>query len=133
MSAWALQRAVYAALSNDSTVTGLLGGARIHDDVPQSADFPFVTLGTASISDWSTGTEPGLEHRLDVHVWSRYAGKREAFAVIDAVRAILHDASLSLSGAQLVNLRCQSFEVRRDEDGETYHGVARFRAVTEPA
>jgi len=133
MSSWALQREVYATLANDTAVAALLGGARIFDDVPQDTPFPFITLGTASVSDWSTGTESGLEHRLDVHVWSRYAGKRQAYEVIDAVRAVLHDAALSLNGAQLVNLRCQSFEVRRDDDGETYHGVARFRAVTEPA
>jgi len=133
MSSWALQREVYATLANDTAVAALLGGARIFDDVPQDTPFPFITLGTASVSDWSTGTESGLEHRLDVHVWSRYAGKRQAYEVIDAVRAVLHDAALSLNGAQLVNLRCQSFEVRRDDDGETYHGVARFRAVTELA
>lgn len=133
MSSWALQREAYAALANDTAVAALLGGARIYDDVPQDTVFPFITLGTASVSDWSTGTEPGLEHRLDVHVWSRYAGKRQAYDVIEAVRAVLHDAALSLNGATLVNLRCQSFEVRRDDDGETYHGVARFRAITEPA
>jgi hypothetical protein len=35
-------------------------------------------------------------------------------------------------GHSLINLRHQHSEVRRDPDGETLHGLARFRAVTEP-
>jgi hypothetical protein len=43
----------------------------------------------------------------------------------------LHDQDLTLSGHRLVNLRHESSEARRDSDGETFHGIARFRAVTE--
>jgi len=36
-----------------------------------------------------------------------------------------------LSGHRLINLRHEFSEARRDSDGETFHGIARFRAVTE--
>ncbi len=49
------------------------------------------------------------------------------------MRAALNDQQLSLDGHRLVNLRHELSEARRDPDGETYHGIARFRAVTEPA
>jgi hypothetical protein len=67
-----------------------------------------------------------------VHVWSGARGKKEAHEILGAVRAALHDRPLSLAGHSLVNLRHEHSEVRRASDGETIHGLARFRAVTEP-
>ena len=129
---WDLQKAVYAALSSDATLTTLLGGANIHDAVPGDAAFPYVVIDQMQVRDWSTGTEGGAEHMLTLHVWSDYAGKREACEIADSVRAALHGAMLSLEDHRLVNLRHQYSELKRDEDGETHHGVLRFRAVTEP-
>ena len=48
------------------------------------------------------------------------------------LRAALHDQPLTLSGHRLINLRHEHSEARREPDGETYHGIARFRATTEP-
>ena len=129
---WDLQKAVYAALSSDATLTTLLGGANIHDAAPQDAAFPYVVIDQMQVRDWSTGTEPGAEHMLTLHVWSDYAGKREACAIADAVRAALDGALLGLEEHRLINLRHQYSELKRDADGETQHGVLRFRAVTEP-
>jgi hypothetical protein len=129
---WDLQKVVYAALAADATLTTLLGGAAIHDAVPQNAAFPYVVIDQTQIRDWSTGTEPGAEHMLMLHVWSRHAGKREAYEIADAIRAALGGAMLSLEEHRLVNLRHQYSELKCDEDGETQHGVLRFRAVTEP-
>ncbi|HKJ60662.1 MAG TPA: DUF3168 domain-containing protein [Hyphomicrobiales bacterium] len=50
----------------------------------------------------------------------------------DAIRAALDDAELTLDGNRLINLTHQYSDLKRDEDGETWHGVMRFRAVTEP-
>jgi hypothetical protein len=129
---WDLQKAVYTALAADGPLLALLGGAHIHDAVPQRPAFPYVVIGEAQIRDWSTGTETGSEHMLMLHVWSRYGGKREAHEIADTVRAVLDGALLGLEGNRLVNLRHQYSELKRDEDGETQHGVLRFRAVTEP-
>ena len=49
-----------------------------------------------------------------------------------AVRTALHDQPLTLAGHRLINLRHELSEARRDPDGDTIHGIARFRAVTEP-
>jgi hypothetical protein len=96
-----------------------------------TAAFPYATFGDARVGDWSTGTEEGAEHRLILHVWSRERGKTEAWVVIEAIRGVLHDAALALDGHALVNLRFEAGDVGRDPDGITWHGVARFRAVTE--
>jgi Protein of unknown function (DUF3168) len=131
-SAWELQKAVFAALSNDAPLTALLGGQRIYDDVPRGASLPYVTFGQSTVRDWSTGTDPGHEHLFTVHVWTRVTGERLAHQIMSALRDALHDAALTLSGFKLVNLRFEFSDSLREPDGETIHGVVRYRAVTEP-
>ena len=129
---WALQQAVYAALIGDAGLLALLGGERVYDAVPTRAEFPYVTFAQGAERDWSTGSEEGAEHILTLHVWSRGAGRKEAVEIMGQVRSVLHDAALALSGFRLVNLRHELSDARRDADGETWHGMVRLRAVTEP-
>lgn len=131
-ASFALQAAIFAALQADAGVVALLPAGRILDHVPQATPFPDVTLGQSSERDWSTGSEEGREHVLTLHVWSRAAGKRETHEIMGAMRACLHERALSLDGWRLVNLRHEHSDARRESDGETLHGIVRFRAVTEP-
>lgn len=128
----ALQQAIHAALIADAPLLALLGGPRVHDDVPRGTPFPYITFGQSTARDWGTSTEDGEEHLLTVHVWSRQAGRKQVVAVLRAVRDRLHTATLTLTDHRLVNLRQEFTEARRDADGETYRGIARYRAVTEP-
>lgn len=130
-AAFALQQAIFSKLATGSATVAALGGARIYDDVPARAEFPFLTFGQSTERDWSTGADQGYEHTITLHAWSRGRGRKEAQAVIAAARDDLHDQPLALAGHRLINLRHEYSEVRRDNDGETFHGIARFRAVTE--
>ena len=129
---WALQKALFAHLVADSSLTALLGGAKIYDDVPRDAEFPYVTFGASVVRDWSTGSDEGFEHVVTLHAWSRANGRRESHEIVGALRSSLHDQTLSIDGHRLINLRHQMSEARREDDGETYHGIVRYRAVTEP-
>jgi hypothetical protein len=128
---FALQKAIFEKLSGDASTLAALGGPRIYDDAPARTEFPFVTFGQSTERDWSTGSDEGYEHLVTLHVWSRARGRRETEIVIAAARAALHDQDLTLAGHRLINLRHEFSEARRDSDGETFHGIARFRAVTE--
>ncbi|MGC1711744.1 MAG: DUF3168 domain-containing protein [Methyloceanibacter sp.] len=132
VASWALQRSVYRALAGSSALTTLLGGARIYDDAPQGASFPFITLGQSVIRDWSTGTEHGAEHSLTLHVWSRSGGKKQVHEIIEAIRSVLHDKPLLLTDHYMINLCHEFSEARLDPEGDTFHGIVRYRAVTEP-
>jgi hypothetical protein len=133
MPSWPLQQALFAALAGDPAVTALIGPGRVYDDVPQGTPLPYVTLGPVTAQDWSTGTEAGTEHLVTIHVWSGERGKKQVHAILAAVRGALHDQPLALAAHRLVNLRHERSELRRTPDGEAIHGLARFRAVTEPA
>lgn len=131
-ASWALQRNIYQALTNSSELTSLLGGDRIYSQAPPAAQFPFITVGQTVNLDWSTGTDEGAEHSLTLHVWSRADGAREVHEILETIRAVLHDQLLVLEDHYLVNLRHEFMEARVDPDGETMHGIVRYRAVTEP-
>jgi hypothetical protein len=128
----ALRAAVHDALTNDPALIATLGGTKIYDEPPREAAFPYVTLGEMRVADFSSGGEPGLEHQLTLHAWSRQGGQREAHVVAGALLQALDDAPLALSGHRLVNFRFAVADVRREADGRTYHALVRFRAVTEP-
>ncbi len=98
---------------------------------PSGAEFPYLTFGQSSEKDWSTQTDDGVEHVVVLQAWSRAAGRREADEILHAVRTALHNAALVLSGHKLINLRHELSDVRREADGVTFRGTARFRAVTE--
>ncbi len=129
---WDLQKAVYQALKADGALSSQLGANWLYDDIPQTADFPYVVIDQMRVNDWSTGTERGSEHIIMLHVWSRDHGRSEAYRIADAVRTALEDAELTLGDNHLINLVHQYSDLKRDEDGESWHGVMRFRAVTEP-
>ena len=109
----------------------LLGGSYVYDFVPQRAAYPFVSLGNVVSRDWSTSSERGDEHALTLHIWSKARGKKQCHLIVSSVRRVLHDVELSVEDHSLVNLRHEFSDVRLDPDGETFHGIVRFRAVTE--
>lgn len=131
-AAWALQKGMYVKLATDAALLSLLGGARIHDDVPDRASFPFVSFNTITTRDFSTGGEMSAEHFVPVAIWSRAKGKREAAEIAEAVRAVLDRADFVLDGHRLINLQHETTDIRRDGDGDTIQASLRFRAVTEP-
>jgi hypothetical protein len=129
----ALRAAIHDALSADGALNALLGGSKVYDEPPRGAAFPYVTLGEARVTDFSTGSEPGEEHQITLHAWSRQGGHREAHLISGALLQALDDAPLTLADHRLVNLRFAIADVRREADGRTYHALIRFRAMTEPA
>lgn len=129
---WALQEQIHATLTGNPAILALLGGSRIYDDVPRGEPLPYVTFGRSTIKDWSGAGGDGAEHIVTLHVWSDGGGRKQTLAIMEAVRNALNDATLSLAGHHLVNLRHEFSEARREPDGETIHGIVRLRAITEP-
>src|SRR5262249_7230122 len=127
-----LQQALFARLTADSELLALLGGTRVYDDVPQSADFPYLTFGQMAARDWSTASGLGEEHTVTLHVWSQAKSRAEVHEILSAVRTAHPTRAPPPPAPRLITLRHETSEARRDPSGDTYHGLARFRAVTEP-
>tara|TARA_R110000796_G_scaffold149072_2_gene265946 strand:+ start:1236 stop:1640 length:405 start_codon:yes stop_codon:yes gene_type:complete len=123
-----LQKIIFSTLSGDSNLTSTLGAA-VYDYVPDSSAFPYVKLGEETALDNGTKSLQGNEHTLVIHSFSRYRGSKQIKEIMSRIYALLHESSLSVSGASLVNLRFEFSDVIKENDGLTSHGLQRFRAV----
>lgn len=121
-----LRSGINQALKGSADLAALLGGVRIYDAAPQVSAFPFITLGQSILRDWSTGVEDGAEQSLTVHVWSPTGGKKRMQDIIKAVRTALNDRPLP-AGRHLVTLRHEFSEARLDPEGDSFHGIIRYR------
>lgn len=123
-----LQKTIFDVLNGDSNLTSTLG-ASVYDYVPDSTAFPYVKLGEETAIDNGTKSLQGNEHTLVIHSFSRYRGSKQIKEIMSRIYALLHESSLSVSGASLVNLRFEFSDVIKENDGLTSHGLQRFRAV----
>ena len=85
----ALRAAIRSILVLDTTLTGLLGGERIYDETPRTAETPYVTFADASARDWSAGGSRGHEHVFALSVWSRQGGDAEALGIAARIAFVL--------------------------------------------
>ena len=122
-----LQKSIFNALDGDSTLQNLV--TDVYDFVPENTAFPYVKVGEETSTDNGTKTLQGNEHTLVIHTFSRYRGSKEVKEIMSRIYALLHESSLSVTGASLVNLRFEFSDVIKENDGFTSHGLQRFRAV----
>ena len=127
-ASWALQKAVYDALTANTDLTAVVSG--VYDHVPADTAFPYVTIGETTIADWSSKSFDGQVHALTLHIWSRARGRKEVKEIMALLYDTLHDASLSVEDQELVNIRFDFGQTLLDADGFTVHGIQRYRAVT---
>lgn len=132
-ASFALRKAVYARLTGTPALIALLGGARIHDEVPRALEPPCIATGEGSVADWSTSSDRGHEHRLSLSIWSKEGGAREALAIANTVIAALEAMPAALDGHRLVNLVAVATDVRREAERRLVRATIRIRAVTELA
>jgi len=125
-----LQKSVFSAL-NSASITDASGTAitGVFDDVPTSTAYPYIRIGEETLADTSSKDKDIFEHTLTIHIWSQYRGNRDIKDIMKQVHNVLHDSSLSVTGASMVNMRQEFHTTLIEGDGITRHGVMRFRAV----
>ncbi|PWW02214.1 uncharacterized protein DUF3168 [Hoeflea marina] len=131
MSANPLQKAVVARLAGDAAILAIAGPGRVLDRGATRRLLPCLVVGDWSVSDWSTGTETGAEHRFEIEIWSEHNGRRQAMDLALATGVALHDAALALDAGRLVNLRLERTRSRREPRSNLNTARLEFRAVVE--
>jgi hypothetical protein len=116
----AVQKLVVAALS---AIPGIGG---VYDGPPPDAVAPYLVIGADIVSDWSTKTETGHEHRLSVNAWDAGPGSAGAKRLIGAVEDLLSGLSGSADEHSIVSVRLLRSFVLTDPEGWS-QGVAEFR------
>ena len=100
----------------------------VFDDVPQDFEgFPYVTIGDTTFGEFSSDIKSGFDITATIHVWSRYAGSKEAKEIQGEIYTLLHRQNLPLTGDYGISGITFDFsQVMLDPDGLTRHGVIRF-------
>jgi len=100
----------------------------VYDDNPEQADYPYIVMGEMIARDWSAKGEPGQEVYSTIHIWSQYAGRKEADDMSDAVLQALTKRPLDLgSNFHEVLGVFDSYDLIIDIDGKTRHGILKMR------
>lgn len=114
----AAQTALYDVLDGDATLGTLMNG--VFDHVPQETAYPYIVIGEQDAQDWPNFVGNGVQLRFTLQVFSREAGKQEVQQIIARMQILLHEASISVSGATCVLSRVVSQRVAHTlSDGET--------------
>ena len=117
----AVQAALRAALS---------GIAPVFDAVPVSSPAPYLTIGPDSMTDWSTKTARGREHRVLIGVWDDAPGRQRVKTLLAAVEAAVLALGGTAGSVRIAHVLFVRSFVENDPEGWS-HGVADFRIRTE--
>ena len=129
---FAVQEAIYNALSSNTGVQSLLGSPpQLYDHVPPGAIFPYAVFGPVIANPYDTKTETGFEQIVTLNIWSRYRGSKEAKDILQAVYDTLHRAPLSVSGQVFLSCEFHSADVTLLDDGLTTQAAARYTVITQ--
>lgn len=124
---WPLQQAVYTRLSGDTELTTTLG-ASVYDFVPDSAAFPYVTIGDVTEAPNDTMGRTGRDLTITVHAWSQgEQGMETVQKIADRVDDLLDRWSPTVTGWTAATMLREFFETMRDPDALTRHGIARYK------
>lgn len=120
----AIQQAIFTRLKNYAPLT-----VPVYDDVPQGADFPYVSIGDDTLIPFDQDACLGAEATVTLHTWSRERGRKQTKMIQGVLYDALHRYALQVDGSHTVDCLWEMSESFLDPDGHTRHGVSRFRVL----
>jgi len=125
----ALQAAVYARLSADAELAGLVPGG-IADGVGRA--LPALAFTDAAMTNASGLDRRGVRLRLGIEAVSDADGRKEALAILARVEAVLRAQAPAPAGFAALAFAIEEAAVERAEDGRTWRGRLTLGASLEP-
>lgn len=127
---WPLQQAVYARLTGDATLMGLVSG--VFDYMPDDTAPPYIAIGEATETPFNTlNRGEGSDATITFQVTSETKGFSKALAVTDRMEVLLNFYEITISGYDTVYLRKDNVTTMREPDGVTRRVIARYRLVAQ--
>ncbi|MFL0365379.1 DUF3168 domain-containing protein [Pseudobacillus sp. 179-B 2D1 NHS] len=121
---WPLQQAVFQRLSSDPVLSGMITG--VFDSVEEDQAYPYVVIGEPNQVPFDTKNTFGEEISIVIHVWSNYAGKKEAYNILSACLKAL-SYKLDIQDFELLKVEKRGMTVFDDINPDIKHGVLRMR------
>lgn len=130
-----IQERIINRLRNYAPLQALVG-QRVYDNVPSSggqvtATFPYVSMGPRQLIEDDAECIEGYEVFVQLDVWSRQPGYKEASDVAQAVRQALRGYELPLAVNAIVTTEHRFTNYQADPDGITRRAIISFRALVE--
>lgn len=115
MNMLAKHAALYAALKNNAALAAVITG--IYDMPPDNAASPYIQVGdTQEVSD-DLLNNTGAEITTTLHIWSRYAGRKEILQINNLIFEALPEWAL-YDGIEII---------RDSAEPDWWHGVIDIR------
>lgn len=121
---WPLQQAIFQRLSSDPSIAGIAKG--VFDSVGKDQAYPYITVGEPVTLPLETKNTYSEEISIVVHTWSVYEGKRESYALLDAVAQAIHRGIRIDAPFTLQRVTKPRLQVIDDLDPRIKHGMARY-------
>ena len=103
----------------------------VFDYVQQDTSPIYVTIGEVSMAASDVKTANGIEHTVEINVYSIHRGVAEVKYVLNQIYTLLHGVRLSIAGFDASDCRfVQSAAFRDGENGAA--GVATYAITTVP-
>lgn len=124
---WPIQKAAVARLKGNAAFMARVTG--VHDgQAPQGATMPYVVIGEPTETSSRTLERAGWVDTLTMHIFSAYAGRKEALEIATLMDAALA-APLALDGHTSARLKPE-FRTVLVEEGGVRHAPIRYRLFT---
>ncbi|WP_200302227.1 DUF3168 domain-containing protein [Streptomyces adelaidensis] len=122
---WPLQVAVVQKARAHAPLMALVTG--VFDEVPEDQAHPYVTVGSITETVDDAHNQRGLEAQVELHIWSRYEGFKEAADVLAALDAALDRQPLTVTGFRDISVAHQQHTELRDPDPDIRHINVSYR------
>jgi hypothetical protein len=122
-----LQAAIVTALKSGGGIAGV--GARVYDEPPVKAAFPYVVVGDCHVVGDDNDCADASEVFSQVHAWSR-ASEPDYWSELKTIAGALRDrlrAEPVLAGFIVTVVQFEQVQYLRDPDGLTRHAVIEHR------
>ena len=120
-------------------INGNLTGCQVFDTAPflpegaPGATFPYCVIGSDTAAPWDRDDKVGADITITLHFWSRANGFQQVKGLMDQAYGLLNRAALAKAGYHVVDTLFEFGETMPDPDGQTKHGVQRYRITIEEA
>ena len=118
----ALHKALLAALNTTDW--------SIYDAVPQGAALPYITVDTSISANDDYLSSRRDERLVTLTCWSEQRGQAQVLEMMQDIDEALHELPLTLDTGQVVSVRVDRKNTRRDADNVTFMGNVSLRIIT---
>ncbi len=130
-AAWEVQKSLYALLSGDPTLAGMVSG--VYDFVPVEADFPLVVIGRTKeeriVSPGVSTTAIGIE----ISVLSEASSREQCTEVAERVEHLLHSTALVPQGYLVVGSTIKGNVTQKLDEGGYYQSMIQWDVWVRPS